>query len=127
MLRRKIVTAILSSFLVALIFSINGGFEGDLFYTLYYLNFMIVITYGVVTSFFSDWISRQLSKKTTTREMISFFFHCGFGTVFQVLSLVSAISFFIVDRLLKKVKIGWLSVVIALLMVFVVFVILINR
>ncbi|MGM9932713.1 MULTISPECIES: hypothetical protein [Bacillaceae] len=41
--------------------------------------------------------------------------------------LVSAILFFIVDRLLKKVKIGWLTVIIASLMVVLVFVILINK
>ena len=127
MLRRKIVTATLSSLLFALIFSLFGGFEGDGFYILYYLNFMFAITYGVITSFISDWISRQLSEKNNIREIISFLFHCGSGVVFLIFGLCSAVIFFIVDRLLKKVKIGWLSVVIVLLMVVIAFIILINR
>ena len=66
-LKRKILTAILSSLLFALIFSVLGGFEVNRFFNLYlnlyYLNFMIVITYGVIASFFSDWLSRKISKE----------------------------------------------------------------
>ncbi len=101
-LKIKILTAILSSLLFALIFSTFGGFEGDAFFNLYYLNLMMVITYGVITSIFSDWLSRKLAKSAYTREMTSFLFHCFFGSILLVLSLVSAISFYIVDRLLKK-------------------------
>ena len=130
-LRRKILTAILSSLLFALIFSVLDGFEVNRFFNLYlnlyYSNFMIVITYGVIVSFFSDWISRKISKRTYTREIISFFLHCCCGAVLQVLGLSSAILFFIIDRLLGKVKIGWLSVIIAFLIVVLVFIIMVNR
>lgn len=88
---------------------------------------MFVITYGIITSSFSDWISRKLSKRAYTREITSFLFHCLFGSILAVLSLVSAILFFIVDRLLKKVEIGWISVIIALSIVVLVFIIMINR
>ena len=126
-LKRKIVTAVVSSLVFSLIFSIPAGFEGDLFYNLYYMNFMIVITFGVMTSIFSDWFSRNLSKKGVIREITSFLFHVVFGSMLQVFGLISAISFFIVDRLLIRVKIGWMSVVIALLIVVLAFIFLINR
>ncbi|WP_216773781.1 hypothetical protein [Metabacillus halosaccharovorans] len=129
-LKRKILTAILSSLLFALIFSVLGGFEVNrffnLYFNLYFLNLMFVITYGVIASSFSDWLSRKVSKRTYTREITSFLFHCCFGAVLLVLGLGSAILFFIIDRLLGRVKIGWLSVIIALLIVVVVFIILIN-
>ena len=125
-LKRKILTAILSSLLFALIFSAFGGFEVNGFFNLYYVNFMIVITYGVIASFFSDWISRKIVNGTYTREITSFLIHCGCGAILQVFGLSSAILFFIIDRLLEKVKIGWLSVIIALSIVVLVFIILIN-
>lgn len=129
-LKRKILTAILSSLLFALMFSLFDGFEMDgffnLYFNLYYLNLMIVITYGVVASFFSDWISGKMAKRTYAREMISFLFHCGCGAALQVFGLSSAVLFFMIDRLLKKVKIGWLSVIIALSIVVLVFVFSIN-
>ena len=126
-LKRKLLTAIFSSLLFALIFSTFGGFEGGAFLNLYYLNLMLVITYGVITSIFSDWLSVKLVNSRYTREIVSFLFHCFFGCILLVLSLISAILFFIVDRLLSKVKIGWLSVIIALLIVVFAFIILINR
>lgn len=130
-LKRKILTAILSSLLFALIFSLLGSFEVNRFFNLYlnlyYLNFMFVITYGVIASLFSDWLSRQISKKTYTREVISFFIHCCCGAVLLVFGLGSAILFFIIDRLLRRVKIGWLSVIIALLIVVLVFLYMIIR
>lgn len=124
--KRKLLTAILSSLITALIFSTIGGFDWNAFFNLYYLNVMIVGTYGVLTSIFSDWLSRKLAKKANTRELVSFLFHCLFGSIFHILSLISAILFFIVDRLLRKVKIGWLSVSIAVFIVVLVFIILIN-
>lgn len=126
-LKRKILTAILSSLLFAIIFSAFGGFEVNGFFNLYYLNFMFVITYGIIASFFSDWLSREIFKRASTREITSFIFHCCSGAILQVLGLGSAILFFIIDRLLEKVKIGWLSVIIALLIVVLVFIIMINR
>ncbi|MFJ7408246.1 hypothetical protein [Lysinibacillus sp. NPDC097868] len=116
--------------LFALIFSVIGGFEKNrflnLYFNLYYLNFIFVSTYGVIVSYFSDWLSRKITKRTYTCEIISFLLHCSFGAIFQIFGLVSAISFFILDRLLGKVKIGWLSGVIALSIVVLVFIILIN-
>ena len=123
-LRRKLLAAIISSLLFALIFSTPDWFEGELFFILYYLNLMIVITFGVLVSLFSDFLSKEMSKKTYTREIISFIFHCAGGAPLAVLGLVSAILFFIVDRLLKKVKVGWLPVIIALLMVVLIFIML---
>jgi len=117
--------------LFALIFSLPGGFEEDrylnLYLNLYYLNLMVVITYGVIASFFSDWLSRKISQRTYTREITSFLIHCCCGAVLLVSGLGSAILFFIIDRLLGKVKIGWLAVIIALLIVVLVFIIMINR
>lgn len=127
-LKRKIVTAVVSSLLFAFIFSVYGGFEFSVngFGNMYYLNFMFAISYGLIASFFSDWISRKLSKKTMTREIISLVFHCLFGSILLVMSLVSAISFFTVDRLLKRVNIGWTAVIISLAAAVLVFVILLN-
>ncbi|MFE8696065.1 hypothetical protein ACFYKT_06835 [Cytobacillus sp. FJAT-53684] len=113
--------------LFALIFSVFGGFEGDGFYNLYYINIMIVITYGVIASLISDWISNKIVKKAYAREITSFLLHCISGAILLVLGLFSAILFFIVDRLLEKVKISWLSVIIAIFIVVLVFIILINR
>lgn len=130
MLKRKILTAILSSLLFAFIFSVLGGFEVNRFYNLYfnlyYINFIIVASYGVLASFFSDWISRKVAKKAYTYEIISLLLHCACGAVLQIFGLGSAILFFIIDRLLNRVKIGWLSVIIALSIVVLVFIILIN-
>jgi hypothetical protein len=115
----------------AFIFSVLGGFEVSRFFNLYlnlyYLNFMFVITYGVIASIFSDWLSRVISKRAYTREITSFIIHCCCGAVLQVFGFGSAILFFIIDRLLGRVKIGWLSVIIALLMVVLVFIIMIKR
>lgn len=128
-LKRKIVTALVSSLLFAFIFSVAGGFDFSVngFANMYYLNFMFAISYGLAASLFSDWISRKISKKTVTREIISLVFHCLFGSILLVMSLVSAISFFTVDRLLTRVKIGWATVIIALAAVVLVFVILLNK
>ncbi|WP_455676083.1 hypothetical protein [Pradoshia sp.] len=125
--KRKIAAAIVSSLLFALIISIPEGFDVNLLANLYYLNLMIVMIYGVATSMCSDWISRKVAKRTYIREIISFLFHCLFGAILVVLGLFSAILFFLVDRILIKMKFGWLSVMIALLIVMLVFIILINK
>lgn len=130
-IKRKIVTAILSSLLFALIFSVAGGFEANrffnLFSNLYYLNLLIVIIYGVLASCLSDWISRKVAKGGTAPEIISFLLHCCFGAVFQVFGLVSAILFFIIDRLLRRGRVGWLPVIISLSAVLLAYLILINN
>lgn len=120
-IRRKILTAIISSLIVAIIFMVPGGFNLNGFANLYYLNLMIVISYGVITSILSDWMGKKMFTSSYSREISSFLFHCFFGLVFQVLSLVSAISFFIVDRLLTRVKIQWWTVILALFIVVLLF------
>ena len=125
-LNRKILAAILGSLLAAFIISIPYRFEGDLFFNMFYLNLMFTITYGVIVSIIGDWVSRQISEKLYIREIISFLFHfCG-GLPLNGVGLIPAILFFIVDRLLKKAKIGCLPVMIALLMVVLMFIILLN-
>lgn len=128
-LKRKLITAVLSSLIFALIFSLNAGleFEGDGFANLYFLNLMFAITYGVITSLFSDWLSRKIFKRTIAYEIASLMFHCVFGSILLVMSLVSAISFFLTDRLLATMKISWLSVFAALAAVVLVFIFMINK
>jgi len=84
---------------------------------------MLAVTYGVITSFISDWLSKKLFTSTRSREIAALVLHCLFGLVFRELSLVTAILFFIIDRLLKKVQIKWWTLIIALLIVVVVFII----
>ncbi|WP_195891923.1 hypothetical protein [Neobacillus dielmonensis] len=125
--RRKILAAILSSLLFAVIFSVPGGFEMNSFANLYYLNLMFVVSYGVITSLISDWVSKKTFQSTYSREICSFLLHCLFGSVFLILSLASAISFFIIDRLLTKVKVKWWTVCLALFLVIFLFFKAINR
>jgi hypothetical protein len=125
-IRKKLLAAVISSLLFALIFSVPGGFDMNAFANFYYLNFMIVVSYGVLTSIFSDWFSKKVFTSTYSREISSFLLHCLFGSVLKVLSLVSAISFFIIDRLLTRVKVKWWTVNLALLIVIIVFFIAIN-
>ncbi|WP_453995986.1 hypothetical protein [Bacillus nitroreducens] len=125
-IKRKILTAIISSLVVSLIFMVPGGFNLNGFANLYYLNLSIVVSYGVIVSILSDWLSKKMFTATKSRESTSFLFHCFFGTIFLVLSLVSAISFFIVDRLLIKVKTKWWHVILAVLLVVLVYFILIT-
>ena len=127
MLKRKILTAMVASLIFALIFMMDS-FSMNGFLNLFYLNLMIVITYGVSTSVFSDWLSNKITDRTYAREIISFLFHCFFGLILFVLGFISAILFFIVDRLFikAKVKIGWMPVIIAFAIVVLTFFLLIN-
>ena len=127
MLKRKILTAMVASLIFALIFMMDG-FSMNGFLNLFYLNLMITITYGVSTSVFSDWLSKKMAERTYAREIISFLFHWFFGLILFVLGFISAILFFIVDRLFikAKVKIGWMPVIIAFTIVVLAFFLLIN-
>ena len=118
---RKIVTAIVSSFLLAFTFSWYDGFSFNLFWSLFYLNLMIVGTYGITASLISDWLSKLSFTSRVAQEIFSFLLHCAAGSVFQIVSLVSAISFFIVDRLLMKIKIKWWTAAAGLVIVTIVF------
>ena len=71
MLKRKILTAMVASLIFALIFMMDS-FSMNGFLNLFYLNLMIVITYGVSTSVFSDWLSKKMTERTYAREIISF-------------------------------------------------------
>ncbi|NHC20064.1 hypothetical protein G6554_17540 [Bacillus sp. MM2020_4] len=42
-------------------------------------NFIFVITYEVLASFFSDWLSRKIAKEAYTCEIVSFLLHCSCG------------------------------------------------
>ena len=120
MIKRKILSAIISSLLFALFFSIPE-MNTNLLLNLYYINFMLVVTYGVIVSSISDWISKKMFKSTYAREITSFLFHCLFGIVFMLFSLVSAILFFCTDRLLQRIKLNWWVVLLGLLIVVAVF------
>ena len=123
LLKRKILSAIFSSLLFAFIFSYSD-FEMNGFLNLYYLNFIFVITYGLLASIVSDWLGKKVFPTLTYgREMFSLVLHCLFGLVFFLLSLVSAIIFFIVDRSLRKVEIKWWMVIVSLSVVLIVFII----
>jgi hypothetical protein len=121
-LKRKVLTAILSSLLFALVFSFPI-FDLNGLLNLYYINLMFVITYGVLASLFSDWLSKRLLTETYAREGLSFVLHCFFGSVFLTFSFVSAIIFFIMDRLLKKIEIKWWMVILAFLLIVIIFMI----
>ena len=128
MVKRKLLTAMVASFIFALLFMMDG-FSVNGFLNLFYINIMIASTYGVSTSVFSDWLSNKITDRTYAREIISFIFHCFFGLIFFVFGFLSAILFFIVDRLFikAKVEIGWMPVIIAFIMVVLAFFLLINR
>lgn len=125
-IRRKILATIISSLLFASIFSVPGDIDMNAFANFYYLNLLFVVSYGVMTSIFSDWLSKKVFTSPYSQEISSFLLHCLFGLVFTVLSLVSAVSFFITDRLLTKINIKWWTVILALFMVVLTFFILIN-
>lgn len=124
MFKRKVLTAVISSLVFAVVFSLGNDFSWNGFFNLYYLNFMFVVTYGVLMSSISEWAGNKYFKKTSTREMMVFILHCAFGSILNVLGLVSAILFYIVDRLLQKVKVTWLTVAIGLVIVVITFIIL---
>ena len=125
-LKRKILSAILSSLLGALIFSVPERFDPNLLLNLFYMNIMFVLTYGLISSLISDWLTNKIFTSTYAREIASFILHCLFGSVFKVLSLVPAILFFVIDRLLRKFKINWWTVILLLIIVVIIFVIGIN-
>ena len=124
-LKRKIVVAILSSLLGALILSLPD-LELNLILNLLFLNILFVLTYGVIASLFSDWVSKKAFKSIYGSEITSFILHCFFGGLFGVLSLFPAILFFVIDRLLRKVKINWWTVIILFILIGILFIIGFN-
>lgn len=68
-------------------------------------SFPVILIYGVVTSILSDKIGELLSKKgkyPKVEWIVSGIFHIMFGFILLYISLLAAILFFIVDRILKK-------------------------
>ncbi|WP_186577015.1 hypothetical protein [Aquibacillus kalidii] len=121
--KRKLLTAVLSSLLFAIFILAPNDLELNGFLNVYYINFMFAVTYGVIASIVSDWLSNKASSSIYTREIIAFSLHCFFGLIFLLMSLVAAICFFIIDRVLRKLELKWRTVVIALLLVIVVFIV----
>ena len=128
---RKIITASLTapvySFLLACWVVIpqypdSGGVSdtvnGLLMLTAAYLavSFPVIVTYGVFTSVFSDWVTRRMSKRFG--PLVSFGLHIGFGLVLLWLSLGAALLYWAIDRYLtyKGCRFGsrqvWSSLVI---------------
>ncbi|WP_214891483.1 hypothetical protein [Exiguobacterium sp. s142] len=114
MWERKIVTAsmtaliyafLLAAFVVLSLESDSGGLwdnvNGLLLLTAVYLaySFPAIVTYGVLTSIFSDWLARRVPKRFET--IVSFGLHIGFGLVLLWLSLGAAVLFWTIDRWLK--------------------------
>lgn len=107
MWNRKIVTASIASPVYAILLACgvtmtgvqaNGGtsgvLSGFLLMTVAYVtvSFPIMLTYGVVTSWCSDWLANRFT---------SFALHILFGLVLSWLSLLAAVLFYLVDRLLQ--------------------------
>ncbi|MCC9621596.1 hypothetical protein LPB41_07850 [Thalassospira sp. MA62] len=107
MWNRKIVTASIASPVYAILLACgvtmmgvreNGGMSGVLngflLMTVAYVtvSFPIMLTYGVVTSWCSDWLANRFT---------SFALHILFGLVLSWLSLLAAVLFYLVDRLLQ--------------------------
>jgi len=115
MWNRKIVTASIASPVYAILLACgvtmmgvreNGGMSGVLngflLMTVAYVtvSFPIMLTYGVVTSWCSDWLANRFSSKRF-RRFTSFALHILFGLVLSWLSLLAAVLFYLVDRLLQ--------------------------
>ncbi|MGA9468376.1 MAG: hypothetical protein WBV10_12160 [Exiguobacterium marinum] len=112
MWNRKIVTASITSPIYAILLACgvtmmdvreNGGMSdvlsGFLLMTVAYVavSFPIMLTYGVVTSWCSDWLANRFSSKRS-RWFTSFALHILFGLVLSWLSLLATILFFLIDR-----------------------------
>ncbi|WP_214780151.1 hypothetical protein [Exiguobacterium sp. s22] len=64
------------------------------------VSFPIMLTYGVVTPWCSDWLANRFTSKRFKR-FTSFALHILFGLVLSWLSLLAAVLFYLVDRLLQ--------------------------
>lgn len=122
-LKRKILTPILSSLLFSILFSLPDGFGKNGFLNLFFLCYIFSATYGVVASFISDWVSNKLFSSTIGKEISSLVLHLIFGSVFFLLSLTAAALFFLTDRVLRKVEVTWRLIIFAVSVVVIVFVV----
>lgn len=111
---RKIIAASLTttvySFLLACWVVIpqypdSGGIadtvNGLLMLTATYLSvsFPVIVTYGVLTSVFSDWVARRMSMRF--EPFVSFGLHIGFGLVLLWLGAGAAVLYWMIDRYLS--------------------------
>jgi hypothetical protein len=111
---RKIIAASLTtpvySFLLACWVVIpqypdSGGIadtvNGLLMLTATYLSvsFPVIVTYGVLTSVFSDWVARRMSMRF--EPLVSFGLHIGFGLVLFWLGAGAAVLYWMIDRYLS--------------------------
>ncbi|WDH75774.1 MULTISPECIES: hypothetical protein [Exiguobacterium] len=112
MWNRKIIVASITSPIYAILLACgvtmtgvreNGGMSdvlsGFLLMTVAYVavSFPIMLTYGVVTSWCSDWLANRFGSKRS-RWFTSFALHILFGLVLSWLSLLATILFFLIDR-----------------------------
>ncbi|UTT43121.1 hypothetical protein [Exiguobacterium aurantiacum] len=80
---------------------VSGGssdtVNGLLMLTAAYLaiSFPAIVTYGVLTSVFSDWLARRMSKRF--EPFVSFGLHIGFGMVLLWLSVGASVLYWIID------------------------------
>ncbi|MBQ0138030.1 MAG: hypothetical protein KBT36_01935 [Kurthia sp.] len=125
-IRRKIIAAIVSSLFIALL-TLFDGYSENLFFNSLFLNLLVAIVFGVLLSFCIDWFCGRVFKTIYLREGVSFVLHTCAGLAFMGIGALSAMLFFLVDRLLKPLKISWLAVIIALVMVAILFIYLINK
>ena len=126
-IKRKLLTAVISSLLFSLIFTF---FDLSSFLEFFYLSFMLIVTYGLLTSLFSDWVIKKLAvpgSSPRTNEILAFCLHCFFGLIFLVFSLLAAVLFFIVDRLLMKVNIRWRFVILPIAIILLMYIILLRK
>lgn len=128
-LKRKLLTGIVSSILFAciLFFYDGSSFNANGFFNLLYLNLFAVLTYGVLMSSVIDWFTSKVFKNRTVTEVISFLLHCIAGLVLLLMGLISAICFYLVDRFIRRFQISWFSVIIALIATIVLFIFLVKQ
>ena len=121
MLPRKIISASISGTLFAILlgFVMPHPFgeqeivaEQNYFYSAstiisFYLifSFPVILSYGVITSFISDKIAVDLSKKNKNKNIeviVSGVLHIVFGLVLLPYSIGASVLFFVTDKLLQK-------------------------
>ena len=80
-------------------------FKYDLSFA-YSVLFYGVLLYGIPVSLISDSLAKSISHTTGKKEIyIAAFLHILAGSLVGLLSLIPAITFFIIDRLLTKLRI----------------------
>ncbi|MCM3729859.1 hypothetical protein M3226_30510 [Neobacillus cucumis] len=111
---RKLISGIITTFILSLIIpaiensnDFQKAFIAIPVYLLYI--FPIVIVYGTITSYISDLIANKMSKIISKKYIIIFsaLLHGIFGLILIWYSLVGAILFFFIDRLLVKWKVHY--------------------